>query len=397
MKYEKSFFDVVPSRIGTACEKWDGLHEREGSHVLPMWVADMDIRCAAEITDALTARAVHGIYGYTENPQRAVEAMLDFFRRRHGISISSDQQTMIPCVVSGLHTAVRVLTKPGERIIVQTPVYGPFFSAVEENERTVVRNPLVRDANGCYTMDFDGLEAICRNGAGLMLLCNPHNPTARLWTRDELTQLCKILHKYEIPLVSDEIHWDFAYDGKRTCSVLSLPQAQSVEAPVLGLVSASKTFNIAGLQQAALLTYNPGLLKACEAEMRRCGVVQGNVFGMLATELAYREGEAWLEGLLSYLHEARTILQQEVHSRLPKAVLSPVEATYLGWLDLRAYGFSTEELTRRTHRHGVAFTHGLFFDKEEGDGFLRINFACPHSQLRFAMERLQAALLSTED
>lgn len=392
MNYDFSFFDADCNRMNTDSEKWDGLRRREGGHVLPMWVADMDLRCPQEVTDALVKRAGHGIYGYTEQTERATQAMLDFFERRHGLCLNPSQQTMLPCVITGLRTAVRTLTHPGDSVIVQPPVYGPFYNSIQENGRQVAENPLRRDEDGRYTMDFQGLEALCQGGAKLMMLCNPHNPVGRCWSREELEQLLGILRKYNVALVSDEIHWDFTFDGLKACSVLTLPGAQNEAAPVVALTSASKTFNIAGLQQAVLLTRHPQLLAAFQKDMANAGVTQGNIFGMIATEVAYRDGDPWLDGILAYFQESRRILRQEVEARLPQAILSPIEATYLGWLDMRPYGLSTDALVERTHKYGVSFTPGTFFGNAAGEGFLRVNFACLHSQLRLAMERLESAL-----
>lgn len=393
MIYDNTFFDAPVDRLGTDCEKWDGLQGREGTHLLPMWVADMDLRCAEEITEALTKRAAHQVYGYTQPSSCDIQAMLDFFQRHHGLTLSPSQQAMLPCVITGLRTAVRTLTAPGDQVIIQPPVYGPFYASIQENDREVAENPLLMDSQGRYTMDLENLEALCCQGkAKLMILCNPHNPVGRCWTREELAALCEVLERYQVALVSDEIHWDFAFDGKKACPVLSLPYAQGDTAPVLTITSASKTFNIAGLQQAVLLSHNQQLLAMQQQEMGRAGVTQGNIFGMVATAAAFRQGDAWLAGLLAYLDESRSILRQEVAARLPKAILSPIEATYLGWLNLRAYGLSTSQLMKRCHQAGVYFNPGTVFGEETGAGFLRINFACPHSQLRTAMERLATAL-----
>lgn len=393
MLYDSSFFDEPFSRLGTNSEKWEGLQVREGENILPMWVADMDVRCATEIMEALKHRANHEAYGYTRVSSQHTQDMLDFFERRHGIHLTQQQQTMLPCVVTGLRAAVRALTEAGDLIILQSPVYGPFFSAIQENDRIVADSPLLRDGQGNYHMDFEGLEKQCRAGAKLMLLCNPHNPVGRLWTSEELSRLYQLLSAYRIPLVSDEIHWDFAFDGQTVCSALSIQEAKDPLSSIVTITSASKTFNIAGLQQAVLLTRNASLLESLQLEMRRAGVTQGNIFAMEATAAAYRHGDAWLDGLIAYLHQSRILLQQELKMRLPEAILTPIQGTYLAWVDMRAYGFSSEQLRQRTHESGVSFSSGTDFGVA-GEGFLRINFACSHSQLRLAMERLEKAVLA---
>lgn len=389
MKYDRSFFDTPVDRMGTNCEKWDALRRREGSDLLPMWVADMDFRCADEIVQALTARAAHPVYGYTEQSDAAIEAMLGFFQRRHGLTVTAEQQLMLPCVVSGMRASVLALTEPGDKVIVQSPVYGPFYASIRDGGRQLADCPLIRQPDGGYRMDLDAIESACRAGAKVMLLCNPHNPVGYAWSEDELRALWNVLERYGVWLVSDEIHEDFELKGKVTPF---LRIVQDKNARLLSMTSASKTFNLAGLQQAVLLTRNQELKKRVEEQMHSTGVTQGNIFAMTATEVAYGQCDPWLDGMLDYLREAENLLRRELNARLPEAVLAPMNATYLGWLDLRAYGFTTAQLTERTHKAGVAFSEGTRFGGEAGEGFLRFNFACPHSQTLEAVKRLEKAL-----
>ncbi len=390
MHYDRSYFDHPVDRRGTDCVKWDDMARREGRELLPMWIADMDLRCPAEVTEALAARAAHGIYGYPAETDRHIDAMLGFFRRRHGLSLTREQQFTLPCVITGLQTAVRVLTKPGDRVIIQSPVYAPFLRSVEGNGRIIADNALLLGKDGRYCMDFDGLEAQLRQGAALMILCNPHNPVGRCWTKAELTRLWELVKRYEIPLISDEIHWDFVYAKGAFTSMLSLVADPSAKLAVL--TSASKTFNLAGLLQATLLSRNPELLHALSSDMENAGVTQGNIFSLAATEAAYREGDAWLDALLDYLRESQAILREELAKRLPQAILSPMEATYLAWVDLRAYGLTNDEIQRRAHAQNVAFVDGRDYGKTTGDGFIRICLACSHAQLREALQRLERAI-----
>ena len=391
MTYDQTFFDTPLDRHGTACEKWDALEARLGHEINPMWVADMDFRCPPEISDALVRRAAHPAYGYTAQTEEAVQAMLAFMRRRHGIALRADEQLLLPCVISGLRAAVLTCTQPGDKVIVQPPVYGPFYASARENGREIAECPLQRDASGYYTMDLDAVERACRDGAKQMLLCNPHNPVGRAWTRDELTALWAVLKRYGVTLVSDEIHEDFVYE--RGAFVPMLTVATGAEDRVLALTSASKTFNLAGLQQAVGFSRNAALLQAVSDTLRNVGVVQGNIFALAATEAAYRHGDAWLDALLVYLREGERILRAELARLLPKAVLSPLEATYLAWVDLRAYGLSTEALLSRCRDAGVEFTPGTFFGEEAGEGFLRVNLACPHDRIRLAASQLAKAVL----
>ena len=392
MNYDASFFDNPVDRRGTACEKWDNIPGAENTQLLPMWVADMDFRCPPAVTEALLARAAHPVYGYTEETPEQTEAMLSFIDRHHRLRLAPENHLVLPCVVTGIHAAIRALTQPGDSVIIQTPVYGPFYRSIEKTQRIVSENPLLRDENGRYTMDFEQLESLCAGGgAKLMVLCSPHNPVGRCWTQEELTRLWSILNRYGIPLISDEIHWDFVYEKNSFTSTLTLPDAQREDAAIVVVTSASKTFNLAGLRQAYLLTRNPELMNAISDELLRSKSVPGNIFSLTATEAAFRDGDDWLEGMMNYLHEAKRILAEELSTRLPKAILTPLEATYLAWIDLRAYGFSTAELMERCTAQGVAFTEGTYFG-EAGEGFLRLNFACPHSQLKEALIRLEKAV-----
>jgi len=364
--------------------------QHEGRELLPMWVADMDFRCPPEVTEALVSRAQHPVYGYTEQTDSSVEALLGFMSRRHQVELNMNQQATLPCVVSGLRAVICALTRPGDGVLVQTPVYGPFFDVVRQNGRTLVASPLLREADGRYAMDFDGMEAALRGGVRLVMLCSPHNPVARVWTRAELTRVYALCSQYGATLVSDEIHCDFVYEKGAFVSAMQLDDAE--DARLISLVSASKTFNLAGLQQAAMLTRNQTIRHAVIEQMRNTGVKFGNLFALVGTEAAYRHGDPWLDGLTAYLDAARTLLRSELAARLPEAICSPQEATYLAWLDLRAYGLTTAELMRRTYDAGVALSPGLFFDPKLGEGFLRLNFACPHSQTLEAVRRLETAL-----
>lgn len=391
MKYDRAFFDEPFDRRGTACEKWDCLEERQGREMNPMWVADMDFRGPEEITEALVKRAAHPAYGYTAQTEQGTQAMLDFMQRRHGLALGADEQILMPCVVTGLRAAVLALTHPGDGIIVQPPVYGPFYFSIKDNERKTVECPLIRDANGRYTMDLASVEAACQNGAKMMLLCNPHNPVGRCWSKEELSALWAILKRYDVALVSDEIHEDFVFERGAFVPMLTL--ACDPADRVIALTSASKTFNLAGLQQAVAFARNKELLSLIQKTMHDTGVVQGNIFGLIAAEAAYTYGDEWLDQMLLYIKEGEQALRAAMLEKLPKAVISPLEATYLAWVDLRAYGLTTAELLERCRKTGVEFTPGTFFGAEAGEGFLRVNLACQHARIRLAVEQLAKAIM----
>lgn len=391
MAFDFEYFDAGLYRLGTRCEKWDMLREEHGEGLLPLWVADMDFPSPPAVQEALLRRAAHPTYGYTEPLADDYEAVTAFWQRRHGLTLQKEEVSLLPCVVTGLKACVQALTQPGDGVILQPPVYGPFYSAVTANGRRVMENPLVRDETGRYRMDLAHLEKLIEQGAKLMLLCSPHNPVSRVWRREELLALFALLHKYHLPLVVDEIHGDFAFAPNVFVPALALTQ-ENPNARVITLAAASKTFNLAGLQQACLFSRHGAMKAAVEKVLEGAGVRSGNIFALEGTRAAYRQGDAWLDGLIAYLAQGRHILAAELSRQLPRAVMTPMEGTYLAWLDLRAYGLTTRELMERTHRAGVALTDGTFFGREAGEGFLRFNIACPHRFIIEGVKRLKAAL-----
>ncbi len=390
MKYDKAFFDAPFNRRGTNCVKWDGVEARLGHEVNPMWVADMDFPCPEEITRALVERAAHPAYGYTDQAKSATKAMLDFMQRRHGVELTEEEQILLPCVITGLRAAVLSFTQPGDQVIILTPVYGPFYASVRDNDRVVAECRMIRDESGRYAMDLEAVENACRAGAKMMILCNPHNPVGRLWSREELSALWSILKRYDVLLISDEIHEDFVFEKGAFVPMLTVADKGE---KVVALTSASKTFNLAGLQQAVAFSHDTALLKAMEACMHNVGVVQGNIFGMIATEAAYTYGDEWLDGMLAYIKEGEGILRAELAEKLPKATLAPLEATYLAWVDISAYGVATAEAIERGRKAGVELTPGTMFGPETGEGYLRMNLACQHDRIRQAVNQLAKALL----
>lgn len=386
MKFDHEYFDAGLYRMGTRSVKWDEARQDHGDDLLPLWVADMDFPSPPAVAEALVKRAMHPTYGYTAEMADDNQALIDFWRRRHGLTIQPESITMLPCVVTGIKLAILALTKPEDKVLIQSPVYGPFRFSVAATGRTLADAPMIRRENGRYDMDFAAIERELQNGAKLMILCSPHNPASRAWTKDELTALIALLEKYDVPLVSDEIHADFVYAPNTFVPALTLKTKK-----VISLSAASKTFNLAGLQQAICLCPDEEIRNAFRAEMEKAGVTCGNVFALEGTRAAYKHGDEWLDGLLTYLDGNRRHLSALVEELLPKAVLTPMEATYLGWLDLRAYGFNDEQLAERTHAAGVMFTGGKFFG-DNGDGFVRINIGCPRRNITEGIHRLKKAL-----
>ena len=386
MKFDREYFDAGLYRMGTRCEKWDEARKDHGEDILPLWVADMDFPSPPAVQEAILKRAAHPTYGYTAELEDDHQALINFWQRRHGLTIEQDWLTLMPCVVTGIKAAILALTKPEDKVLIQSPVYGPFRMSVQATGRTLADAPMIRDENGRYSMDLATTEAQLQAGAKLMILCSPHNPASRAWSAEELTALITLLDKYNVPLVSDEIHADFVYAPGKFVPVLSLTKKN-----VMSFCAASKTFNLAGLQQACCICPDEKIREAFRHEMDKAGVRAGNIFALEGTRAAYNEGDEWLDGLMAYLDGNRKHLAAMVAEHLPKAVLTPLEATYLGWIDLRAYGFNGEALMQRTIAAGVQFTGGTFFG-DNGDGFLRINIGCPRRYITEGILRLKKAL-----
>lgn len=387
MTFDRAFFDAGIDRRHTGCEKWDDPGVL-GENGIPLWVADMDFPCAPAIAQAIRERAAHPCFGYNCGDPRDEAALRGYWQRRHGLEVGENETVMLPCVITGLKTCVRAFTREGEGVAVMPPVYGPFYEAVAANGRRIYRAPLEPDENGVYRIGWEKLEDALRRGVRLIMFCSPHNPVSRLWTREELTALVSLAARYDARIVCDEIHADFAYAPGAFVPILSVKGA--AERTVM-LCSASKTFNVAGLQQAAAVVKNADMAEKIKGLLKAAGVVSGNTFALAAARAAYTQGDGWLDGLIRYLDGNRKALADFVSARLPRARMTLVEATYLAWLDMRAYGYSCGELTDRCRRRGVAFTEGTFFG-QEGEGFLRVNFGCPQKQLLMGMERLCQAL-----
>lgn len=386
MKFDREYFDAGLYRMGTRCEKWDEARKDHGEDILPLWVADMDFPSPPAVQEAILKRAAHPTYGYTAELEDDHQALIDFWQRRHGLTVEADWLTLMPCVVTGIKAAILALTQPEDKVIITSPVYGPFRMSVAATGRTLADASMTCDENGRYSMDLAAVEAQLKQGAKMMVLCNPHNPVSRAWAKEELVALVALLDKYNALLVSDEIHADFVYAPHTFHPILSITKKN-----VLSLCAASKTFNLAGLQQACCICPDEKIRNAFRDEMNKAGVRAGNIFALEATRAAYNEGDAWLDGLMAYLDGNRQHLAAMVAEHLPKAVLTPMEATYLGWLDLRAYGYTSEELGERTLANGVMFTGGKFFG-DNGEGFLRINIGCPRANITEGILRLKKAL-----
>jgi cysteine-S-conjugate beta-lyase len=387
LKYD---FDKIVDRTGTESLKW--VYPRKVLKVedaIPMWVADMDFEAPAAVVEALSRRAAHGVFGYPLVPPSFFAAAIDWLKRRHGWTVEKKWMAMTPGIVPALNYAVRALTKPGDAVIIQTPVYHPFYYAIERNGRRVVRNPLRFDGRR-YTMDLDDLRTKIDAPGQVLILCSPHNPVGRVWTREELETLARIAVERDLLVISDEIHHDLVYRGHhhQVLAALSLELAQQT----ITCIAPSKTFNIPGLATAAVVSPNPDLLKKFEDEAERAGFDLGQIFGIVAFEAAYVHGEDWLEELLLYLEANVDFMENFFAERIPRIRLIRPQGTYLALLDCRGLRLEASQLNDFFLKKArVYFSDGKIFG-EEAAGFVRINFGCPRSLLREALERIERAV-----
>ena len=390
MRFDTAYFDAGIRRVGTECEKWDGMIAETGDEtMIPMWVADMDFPSPPAIRDALAGVLARGTWGYTISGDADRQALCDYWARRHGVTIERESVLLSPCVVTGLKLALRVVTKPGDGVLINPPVYGPFFMSIRSNGRKVVESPLVCGEDGRYTMDLADMEGKLASGeAKAVMLCSPHNPCGRAWSEEELTAVVALCRRYGAPIVCDEIHADFVYTPNTHHSILTIPGAREI---AVMLCAASKTFNVAGLEQSAIVCCNEAVRKAIAEDMAASGVKAGNAFALAATRAAYTGCDAWLDGLMDYLAGSRDMVAAFVAERMPRVRLTPLEATYLMWLDCSALGFTQDELLARIRAAHVKVNDGLFLG-EQGRGFIRLNIGCPRSQIREALTRLATVL-----
>ncbi|MFC4599609.1 MalY/PatB family protein [Cohnella hongkongensis] len=387
MKYD---FDRRIDRTGTACYKWDQSEKLFGRpDILPLWVADMDFEAPKEVVDAIKRRAEHGIYGYTVRTQAYYDAIVGWLSRRHGWSVDQEWLSSSPGVVPALSVAVQTFTEPGDGILLQSPVYYPFYDVIRMNGRKVVDNPLVlRD--GRYEMDFELLEKQAADGAKMLLLCSPHNPGGRVWTREELEKVAEICTKHGVFVVADEIHHDLVFSGHRHVPYASLSEASAQGS--ITCIAPSKTFNLAGLQAAAVVIPSADTRRQYNAAIKTLSIHMESYFGLTGTEASYAHGDEWLDQLLVYLEGNRDAMLAYVKEHLPQVKAIKPEGTYMVWMDCTALSNKPEELKRLMFNEaGVAFSEGSVFG-EQGAGYLRVNLACPRALLLEALEKFAAAV-----
>lgn len=378
-------FDEVVERHNTMSLKWD---QEPSADVLPMWVADMDFRTAPEIVDALRRRVDHGVFGYTKPSERYYEAIINWFESRHGWKIERDHILYTIGVVPAVSAVIKALCRKDEKVLVMTPVYNCFFSSIRNNGCQLAAAPLKYSESDGYTIDYETLEAqAAESDVTMLLLCNPHNPSGRVWTVDELKRVGEICQRHGVKIVSDEIHCELTFDGHRYTPMATLfPDC-------ITCVSPSKAFNIAGLQNAIIVCPDAEERAAIDRAININEICDVNPLGITAVIAAYEQGAPWLEALKSYIYENYLTVKRFLQDELPMLTMAPLEGTYLLWIDITALGITSQELSDLIKRHGLHLNPGTMYGPE-GEGFIRLNVACPQSLLKEGLRRIKEAVKS---
>ena len=390
-------FDKIINRKGTNCLKYDYAVERgKPADVLPLWVADMDFTVSEEITKSLHAAVDHGIYGYTQPKDAYYNAITNWMEKNHNWKTKREWIMKTPGVVFALGVAVKAFTKPGDAVLIQNPVYYPFTNIIRDNDRRVIDNTLVyekrvTEGKSQYSIDYEDFERkIVQENIKLFILCNPHNPVGRVWTREELQYLGEICLRHHVIVVSDEIHNDFVYPGFEH-TVFANVDPRFAEFTVT-CTAPSKTFNLAGLQISNIFISNETLREAFQKEIDKTGYDEPNALGAVACEAAYRGGQEWLDQLRAYLLENLNFLRAYLQEKIPQIHLVEPEGTYLVWLDCSELGISGKELDQFiVEKAGLWLDGGAMFGPSGAD-FQRVNIACPRATLELALDKLKAAV-----
>lgn len=381
MKYD---FDEIIDRCGTNCVKWDGA---ENPDVLPMWVADMDFRTAPAIIEALSRRVDHGVFGYTRVPQSYYESITGWFARRHGWNIDNDWIIYTSGVVPALSAIIKALTVPGDKVLIQTPVYNCFFSSIRNNGCEIVESPLVY-ADNTYSIDFEDLERkVSDPKVKAMILCNPHNPAGRVWSRDELIRIGEICIRHDVVVIADEIHCELVMPGYEYTTFASISEEFSRHS--VSCVSPSKAFNIAGLQIANIVCADAGRRAKIDRAININEVCDVNPFGVIALQAAYNEGAEWLDQLLEYIHGNYEYMRRFCEEHLPDFPITKLEGTYLVWMDCRKFGMTSAELEKALIQDAKLWLNAGTMYGKDGEGFMRWNIACPRARMIEGLKRFE--------
>lgn len=387
MKYN---FDEIISRGNTFSVKYDGKKAYFGSaDLIPMWVADMDFKTPPFITEAVKKRADQPIYGYSFRPDSYYNSLIEWFERKHGWEIKKEWILFTPGIVPALNMLVQTFTMPGNKVLVQPPVYHPFFSAIENNHRQLVNNPLTFK-DGEYLIDFNDLAAKLSSGTKLVLFSNPHNPVGRAWNKEELKKLADLCVQNDVIVISDEIHCDLVLPGNKHISLTSV--SEEIKDQVVTCISPSKTFNLAGMSTSSLVIQNDRLREKFELTIEQLHLDLGNLFGTVASIAAYTHGDTWLKQLLDYINGNVDFVEDFLKKRIPEVEMVRPEATYLIWMDFSGLRMDPEDLKFfLINKAKVGFNDGRTFG-EGGEGFQRMNVACPRKIVEEALIRIEKAI-----
>ena len=381
-------FDTVINRRGTNSYRWDIVKEED---VIPLWVADMDFKAAPAILEALKKRVEHGVFGYTLVPDSYYEAIINWFARRHNWQIDRSWIIYTTGVVPAVSCAIKALTLPGEKVLIQTPDYNCFFSSIKNNGCEVAENELVRRGDS-YEVDFEDFERQCADEkTTVFLLCNPHNPAGRVWTKEELERMNDICLTHGVRVISDEIHCELVMPGHRFTPFAAISDACRDNSVVLN--SPTKAFNIAGLQIANIICADPAMRRRIDRAVNINEVCDVNPFGVVALQAAYNESEEWLDSLNHYIWGNYLALKEFIAKELPRLEVTRLEGTYLAWVDIKATGLTSDEAYEKLMKEGRVYVNsGTMYGRRAGEGYLRINLACPRATLLEGMKRMGGVL-----
>lgn len=382
-------FDEIVPRQGTNSLKYDAteIYFKEKG-LLPLWVADMDFKTPDFIIKAIKKRLEHEVFGYTFRPDSYFDAIIGWMKRRHSWDIKKEWISFSPGVVAGLTFAIETFSNPGDGVIVQPPVYFPFFDCVKGTKRKMIENPF-KVENGRYTFDLEDLKAKIDENTKLLLLCNPQNPGGMVWTREELVALTDICLENDIMIISDEIHSDLIFEGQKHIPIASI--SEEVANNCMVSMAPSKTFNVAGLTTSLVIIPNKTKFLRYERTIGVGHLGMGNIFGSVALEAAYTHGDEWLSQMLDYLWDNYLLIEAFMKDKLPRVKVMKPEATYLVWMDFTDYGMKNDALMKfLIENTKVALNDGGRFGTG-GDGWLRINIGCPRSTIQEALNRLEKA------
>lgn len=383
-------FDQVFERKGTNSLKWDGLESRYGANdLLPMWVADMDFKAPQPVLDALHKRVEQGIFGYMTPSSAVDEAIVRWTDRRYDWKIHSNSIVHTVGIVPAISNLIKVFTEPGDEVVIQTPVYYPFYDVITSNNRTIVRNPLLQGEDGQFKMDLDQLEQSISEKTKMLVFCHPHNPGGRVWTRSELEELAALCKKYDLLVVSDEIHADLLFDGYNHIPLASVNEDMAER--TFTCLAPTKTFNLAGIIASYIVIQHKKRRLDFKRYLESTYMNGQNSFAGIATEVAYNEGEEWLNELMQYVQANYQFAEDYIKNHMPKIKVIKPQGTYLLWLDFGDVPLEAEERKKwLVEKAKIALNHGPMFG-EEGQNFERLNLACPRATLQKGLEQLKEA------